>query len=480
VNAHQAIDWSVSDILHATGGVLYTGQETDVFDGFSTDSRTITPRECFICLTGDVHDGHKFIPDIIRQEVKGVIIQQARTHETLFRNFNEAGITCVAVNDTLSALGELASYHRHRHRPHLFVVALTGSNGKTSTRTMIANVVQRRYKTLTPFGNFNNLIAVPLTLLRIEAKHEWAILELGMNRPGEIRRLGQICSPDIGLITNIGPAHLEGLGSLEGIMNAKGEMLETVSPRGRIILNADDPMVMRLATRAACETILFGRSEQADIRATAVENSASTVSFLLHVPGDHIQVTLRVPGEFNISNALAAVCVGYCLNIPLTEIKTALEAFTPVKGRMNIRRTVHGLHLIDDTYNANPVSVKAAIRTLTGLSQKRHGIAVLGDMLELGHASRELHREVGRFAAESGLGKLYLTGSFAQDLKNGAREGGMAAADVLCGSKDEILHALKNTLEPKDWILIKGSRGMRMETLVQALEAEYGRMEDNV
>jgi UDP-N-acetylmuramoyl-tripeptide--D-alanyl-D-alanine ligase len=478
VSAHQPIDWSVSDILHATGGVLYTGRDTAVFDGFSTDSRTITPRECFVCLTGDVHDGHTFIPDIIRLGVKGIIVQQARIHETLFKSFNEAGITCIKVNDTLSALGELASFHRQRS--HLFVVALTGSNGKTSTRTMIADVVNRRYKTLTPFGNFNNLIGVPLTLLRIEAKHEWAILELGMNRPGEIRRLGQICSPDIGLITNIGPAHLEGLGSLEAIMNAKGEILENVSPRGRMILNADDPMVMRLLKRAPCETILFGQSQQADIRATAVESSASTVSFLLHVPGDHIHITLGVPGAFNVSNALAAVCVGFCLNIPLNEMKTALESFQPVKGRMNIRRTIHGLHLIDDTYNANPVSVKAAIGTLAGLSQKQHGIAVLGDMLELGHASRDLHTEVGRFAAESGLTRLYVTGSFAQDLKKGARDGGMAATDILCGSKDEIFDALKNTLEPNDWILIKGSRGMRMETLVRALEAEYGRMEDKI
>jgi len=261
-------------------------------------------------------------------------------------------------------------------------------------------------------------------------------------------------------------------------MNAKGELLEALSPKGKLILNADDPMVMRLAKRAVCETILFGVSKDAHIRATALVNNAGAVSFRLHVPNGDIHVTLPVPGEFNVSNALAAAAVGYCLNIPLNEIKSALGSFQPVKGRMNIHRTVQGLHLIDDTYNANPVSVKAAIRTLAGLCQKQRAIAVLGDMLELGQASKDLHTEVGRFAAVSGLARLYVTGSFAHAVEKGARAGGMVAADILCGSKDDILNALKNTLEPEDWILIKGSRGMRMETLVQALEAVYGRTED--
>jgi UDP-N-acetylmuramyl pentapeptide synthase len=260
-------------------------------------------------------------------------------------------------------------------------------------------------------------------------------------------------------------------------MNAKGEMLETLSPKGRLILNADDPMVMRLAKRASCKTILFGLSKDADIRATTLENRATAVSFRLHVPSGNIHVTLPVPGAFNVSNALAAAAVGYCLEIPLNEIKTALGSFMPVKGRMNILQTVHGPLLIDDTYNANPGSVKAALRTLAGLRKEQRGIAVLGDMLELGRASRDLHAEVGRFAAASGLAKLYLTGNFADAVEKGALSGGMAAADILCGSKDDISDALKKVIKPDDWVLIKGSRGMRMETLVQALQAQYGRME---
>ena len=475
MSAQQQTAWSVSDIIGATGGILYTGSPASTYDGFSTDSRAIHQKECFICLTGDIHDGHKFIPDIIRQSVSGIVVQQDKADRALLKTMTDADITCVGVENTLTALGELALFHRRRW--DLSVVAMTGSSGKTTTRTMTTDIVSSRYKTLSPFGNFNNLIGVPLTLLRIEENHEWAILELGMNCPGEIRRLSQICSPDIGLITNIGPAHLEGLGSLEGIMNAKGEMLEMLSSKSRLILNADDTMVMRLAKRSPCKPILFGLTENADIRASALENSMDAVSFQLHTPQGEIQVSLPIPGIFNVSNALAAAAVGYCLKIPLAGIKTGLESFMPVKGRMNLLRIAHGPCLIDDTYNANPASVKAAIDTLAALHKKQQGIAVLGDMLELGQASRDLHTEVGRFAATSGLTKIYATGNFADAVEKGARDGGMAPADIFCGSKDDILSALKKTIKPNDWVLIKGSRGMRMETLVQALQAEYGRME---
>jgi UDP-N-acetylmuramoyl-tripeptide--D-alanyl-D-alanine ligase len=475
VTDQQPTLWSVADIIEATGGTLCTGSKAARFEGFSIDSRAIHQDQCFLCLSGDVHDGHTFIPDIIKQGVGGIILQQEKADPALLKTLESAGIACVAVKDTLMALGDLATFHRFRW--DLSVIALTGSNGKTTTRTMITEVVKRRFKVLSPFGNFNNLVGVPLTLLRARQDHEWAVMELGMNRPGEIRRLGQICSPNVGLITNIGPAHLEGLGSLEGIMNAKGEMLETLSPGGRLILNADDPMVMSLAERAPCKPILFGLAENADIQATDLENRAVTVSFRLHAPGGSVQVTLPVPGEFNVSNALAAAGVGYCLEIPLKEIKTALESFMPVKGRMNILRTVHGPHLIDDTYNANPGSVKAALGTLALLKNKQRGLAVLGDMLELGRASEDLHDQIGRVAAASGLAKLYVTGNFADVVEKGARKEGMKAADILCGSKEDILEALRKTIEPGDWVLIKGSRGMRMETIVQALQAEYGQME---
>ena len=471
MNTRQPITWTIRDVLDATGGALYTGSKGAVFEGFSTDSRNIRQGQCFICLRGEHHDGHNFIANVMRQGIKGIIVDQTAADQALFRDMEAAQVTSIAVDDTTSALGDIASYHRKRSE--LSVIALTGSNGKTTTRTMMTDVVGRRFQVLSPIGNFNNLIGVPLTLLRIEPHHEWAILELGMNRSGEILRLGQICRPDIGLITNVGPAHLEGLGSLEGVMNAKGELIETVSARGTMVFNADDPMVMRLAKKASCKTILFGFSRDADIRATSLESRANTLSFQLHVPGDGTEVKLPIPGKFNVSNALAAAAVGYRLGIPLVQIAAALNSFAPVKGRLNILQTHQGFHLIDDTYNANPGSVKAAIQTLVKLSREERAIAVLGDMLELGEASADLHADIGRFAATLGVNKLYMTGRFADAMATGAREAGMAARNLYCGSKREIHSHLIRAIQAKDWILIKGSRGMRMETLVQALQTEY-------
>jgi len=299
-----------------------------------------------------------------------------------------------------------------------------------------------------------------------------------MNRIGEIRRLGQICSADIGLITNIGPAHLEGLGSLEGIMKAKGELIDTISAKGTMIFNADDPLVMRLARGTDCQTVLFGQAPQADVRATTIKPSPQGLSFRLQVPDGERQIHLPIPGLFNVSNALAAVTAGICLKIPLDDIQAALQAFTPVHGRLNILKLPGQVHLIDDTYNANPASVKAAISTLKDISAKLRRIAVLGDMLELGQAATELHRDVGCFAGQCGLDQLFISGQFADDVAQGAKDCGLSPGNIFCGPKQEIFKQLAKIVAPGDWILIKGSRGMRMETLVQALKEKQGYVEN--
>jgi len=468
--------WSLADIIDATGGVVHTGSRNILFEGFNTDSRHIRPEQCFVCLKGDTHDGHQYIQAAVRQGVRGVIIDQAFLGQMSLESLDAAGVTSVAVKDTLSALGDLAAFRRQRSG--LSVMALTGSNGKTTTRSMITGVASRRFNVLSPFGNYNNLVGVPLTLLRIEPDHEWAILELGMNCPGEIRRLGQICSPDIGLITNIGPAHLEGLGSLEGIMEAKGELIEAIASTGIMIFNADDPMVMRLAKRTVCQTLLFGLTAEAEIRASSLENTARGIFFQMRVPEGERRIHLQIPGAFNVSNALAAAAAGVCLGIPLDDIQMALQSFTPVHGRLNVLEMRENIHLIDDTYNANPASVKAAIGTLEKLSGDRRSIAVLGDMLELGNAAAELHTDIGRYAGRSKLDKLFITGQFAAAVELGALEGGIPPADIFCGSKEEIVDRLDRAIESNDWILVKGSRGMRMETVVQALTVKHGKVEN--
>ncbi len=476
MHSNNNISWPLSDVLEATGGELLTGKQSIGFTGINTDSRQILAEQCFVCLRGDTHDGHQFIPAVIEMGVRGVVVEQAALDQTLLTRLDDTGIACIAVKDTLVALGDLAAFLRQRSG--LSVMALTGSNGKTTTRTMITHVVSRQFKVLSPFGNFNNLVGVPLTLLRIEPDHEWAILELGMNRPGEIRRLGKICSADIGLITNIGPAHLEGLGSLEGIMEAKGELIEAISADGTLIFNADDPLVMRLAPRAHCQTVLFGQATQADVRASSLKPDPQGVSFRLHVPAGECQIHLPIPGLFNVSNALAAAAVGICLKIPLDDIQAALQSFTPVHGRLNVLELPGEIHLIDDTYNANPASVKAAISTLKDISGKSRSIAVLGDMLELGQASAALHRDVGCKAGQCGLDKLFITGQFAEDVAQGAQKCGMSPENIFCDAKEKIFEQLVKIVVPSDWILIKGSRGMHMETFVQALKEKHGYLEN--
>jgi UDP-N-acetylmuramoyl-tripeptide--D-alanyl-D-alanine ligase len=470
------ISWSLNDILKATGGEILSGKQSIGFSGINIDSRQILPEECFVCLKGDTHDGHQFIPAVIQMGVRGVIADTSALDRTHLTQMEDASITCIGVKDTLLALGDLAAYLRMQSG--LSVVALTGSNGKTTTRTMITHVLSRQFKVLAPIRNFNNLVGVPLTLLRIEPDHEWAILELGMNSPGEIRRLGEICSPDIGLITNIGPAHLEGLGSLEAIMEAKGEIIESISSNGTMIFNADDPRVMRLAKRAHCQTVLFGKAPEADIRASSLRSDPHGISFGLHAPQGEVQVQLPLPGLFNVSNALAAAAVATCLKVPLDDMQAALQSFIPVQGRLNLLEFHDKVHLIDDTYNANPASVKAALNTLKGISGDQRCIAVLGDMLELGQAAPNLHHDIGCKTAKSGLDRLYVTGQFAADVAQGAQECGLAPELIFCGSKEEIFEQLENIIAPGDWVLVKGSRGMRMETLVLALKQKHGYVEN--
>jgi UDP-N-acetylmuramoyl-tripeptide--D-alanyl-D-alanine ligase len=383
-----------------------------------------------------------------------------------------SNIACIAVEDTTRALGDIATFNRLRS--HASVVAITGSNGKTTTRRMTAAVLDRQYDTLTAVGNFNNDIGLPLTLLELSTGHQWAVLELGTNNPGEIARLAEICSPDIGVLTNIGPAHLEGLGSIEGVMQEKGDLLKSLGPGGKAILNADDPRVIQLASKTKAEVILYGLSREAIIRAKNVNETKHTTSFTLLFAGESISIHLNSPGRFMVSNALAAAAVGHQTGLSCETVKTGLEAFKPVSGRMNIKHMPGGIQLIDDTYNANPESMKAAFATLNTMRAGARGVIVIGDMLELGTQARSLHRNVGARAARSGISRLYAYGEFAAEVTAAAHDEGMQPADTFEGSHDEIVEDLKNWLLPGDWLLVKGSRGMAMENVVRKLQEWAG------
>ena len=459
--------WTTAEILEATGGDLLLDDLKHSFSGISIDSRNISVDELFVAIKGDTHDGHSFIGDVIERGVSGLLIDRANTHTLTGKESIENGIVCITVNDTIRALGDLAAFNRKHSNAS--VVAITGSNGKTSTRKMTAGVVSKRFSTLSTSGNLNNLIGLPLTLLNLNLNHRWAVLELGMNSPGEIKRLAEICSPDIGVITNIGPAHLEGLGSLDAIMQAKGELLEEIKPDGTAALNADDPRLLQLADYTSRNVLFFGRSKNARIRARSVKGTGAGLSFTLVLPEESITVDLKTPAAFMISNALAAAAVGYLLGLTAGEIKDGLEDFKPVKGRMNILKTVKGINIIDDTYNANPDSMKAAINTLRSLKGNHMGILIAGDMLELGDHAESMHRNIGRIAAGSDIAKLYVTGQFSQTVASGAMDEDMNPRDIFTGTKEEILEEIKDRLGPGDWVLVKGSRGMAMETIVQGL-----------
>ncbi len=459
--------WMSAEILEAAGGALLCGDLKRSFSGISIDSRRISLDDLFIAIEGDVHDGHHFLGDVINQGVRGLLVNRDKANTLPFREYQKEGLVCIGVKDTTRALGDIAAYNRKR--TNVSVIAITGSNGKTSTRKMTAGVVKQRFCTLAAQGNLNNVIGLPLNMLNFNYDHEWAVLELGMNRPGEIERLTEICSPEIGVITNIGPAHLEGLGSIDAVMRAKGELLDRIESTGTMILNADDPRILQLAKGTSKNILFFGLAETAEVRAREVRKRGLGLSFSLVLPDDRISVDLKTPADFMVSNALAAAAVGHRLGLTPSEIKAGLESFDPVKGRMNILKTNRGIHIIDDTYNANPGSMEAAIRTLRILKDKNRGILVAGDMLELGEHAEAMHRKIGAIAAKSDISSIYVTGQFADAVATGAGDEYMESQNIFTGSKEAIIERITDQLNPGDWVLVKGSRGMAMETIVEDL-----------
>ena len=459
--------WKLEEIVRATNGRLFSENKEKVFSGISIDSRQILSDDLFIAIKGENHDGHSFLDEVKSRGVKGAVIQGDKIKDLNVNKYAREGMSLIAVDNTIKALGNLANYRRRQC--NVSVIAITGSNGKTTTKEMTALILSQRFKVLSTTGNLNNEIGLPLTLFHLNPEHEKAVLELGMNHLGEIRRLAEICMPDIGIITNIAPSHLEGLGSIESVRDAKGELLEKTNPEGTAALNADDPNVMSIAEKTSLKICLYGHSDKALIRAGAVINKGQGLLFELITPSESIMVELNVSGRFMISNALAAAAAGYLSGLKVLEIKSGLEAFRPVKGRMNILKTKSGINIIDDTYNANPYSMRAAIDTIKSLAGDNRKVFVLGDMLELGNYAKQMHYELGRTAFGSGPKNLFLTGDYAKDTASGAMELGMNPENIFIGTKEEIIKHIFEGFQPGDWILVKGSRSMKMETIVNSL-----------
>ncbi|MDP2644179.1 MAG: UDP-N-acetylmuramoyl-tripeptide--D-alanyl-D-alanine ligase [Desulfobacterales bacterium] len=467
MNDRPPLSWTVTDVLNATGGQLAFGQDSVLFSDVSIDSRSLSAGALFVAIQGKNHDGHAFVAQAVQQGAGGILIHKDQADAFSSGPFRQTRVVCIAVDDSIRALGDLAAYHRQRS--DISIIAITGSNGKTTTKEMTAAVVSRCFATLSSAGNFNNEIGLPLSMLKIGPDHRWAVLELGMNRPGEIRRLAEICSPDIAVITNIGTAHLAGVGSVEGVMHAKGELLEKMKPGARAVLNGDDAKVLQLARRITGETLFFGTSQNARVRALGVGLKDSGVSFELALFEERVPIDLKVTGKFMVLNALAAAAAGHLAGVPLRKIQAGLNAFTPLAGRMNVIKTDRGIHIIDDSYNANPDSMAAAITSLVSLKGSGRKTLVAGDMHELGEYSESMHRKIGALSSRAGVDKLYVTGQFAPYVVQGAKSENNSKPEIFVGTREEILKDLTGWLQPGDWVLVKGSRAQAMETIVSGL-----------
>jgi UDP-N-acetylmuramoyl-tripeptide--D-alanyl-D-alanine ligase len=454
-------------LVAATGGERVCGSADAEFSGIGIDSRAIEPGAVFVALRGERHDGHRFAPAVVDGGVRGLVVARDALPELPLDRWRSAGAVCVAVADTTRALGALAAYQRRR--AGVEVAAITGSNGKTSTRVLTAAVLEREFSVLATRGNFNNEIGLPLTLFRLAPDHQWAVLELGMNHPGEIGRLAAICAPRVGVILNIGPAHLQGVGSMEGVLRAKAELVEGMPPGGPAVLNADDPRLRRLGAELDRPVTWFGRSPAADVRAEAEAEGGTGLAFTLVLPDGRVPVRLPLVGRFQVLNALAAAAVGHLAGLDPETIAAGLSSGRPETGRMVPIDTRRGIHLIDDTYNANPASLAAAVETLVAMAPPGRRVLVMGDMLELGPEAPALHREAGARAAAAGVDRLLARGALAEEVAAGAREAGLPADRAVTGAPEALVAELTATLRAGDWVLVKGSRGMAMERILNPL-----------
>ncbi|NOY38912.1 MAG: UDP-N-acetylmuramoyl-tripeptide--D-alanyl-D-alanine ligase [Nitrospirae bacterium] len=440
--------YTLTEILEATSGRLIL-RGADAFSGVSIDSRTIKDGDLFVALRGERFDGHLFVDEALKKGV-GAIVS--------YPPVVPRGRSIIHVSNTLRALQRIARYRRLSRQ--VTVVGVTGTNGKTTTKEMIAAVLDGRYKVLSSRGNLNNQIGLPLCLTDLD-DHDMAVLEMGASRSGDIRELSDIARPDIGVITNIGPAHLDGFGSLEIVRETKYEILDFVKTA---VLNADDPNIKDVPGQ--CRVVTFGMNQEADVRADNIVHEEGELSFRVHLKeGDSFDIRLRVFGLFNVYNALAAVAVCRLLDVPVDIISASLGEFGGVPMRLELKE-LKGALVISDLYNANPASMEEAVKELVRLRRGR-AVAVLGDMLELGPYGEQAHRKLGRWLATLNVDVLIAVGDLMSYTceEFSAGNGNLKALHVR--DPQEAREILLGMVGKEDTVLIKGSRGMRLERVLE-------------
>lgn len=425
------------------------------FNRIVIDSRAVESGNCFIAIKGEVFDGHQFVADAAKKNAAVVVV----SHDV------DVTIPVIQVVDTRQALKDIA--HFYRENVSIPVAAITGSCGKTTTRALLENILKQKGKVLASKKSFNNDIGLPLTLLQLNSSHDFAVLEMGTNHPGEIADLAQIAKPTVAAVTMVAPVHIEHFGSVDAIAREKGAIFEGLASEGIAVINADEHFAdlwKKMAGRH--RVITFGRDKKADIMACDIQFMPDgQTHFTLVLPNENVKINLPLLGEHNVLNALAAAAMAHAMTISIRNIQTGLETVEPEYGRMVEKTGFNGAVIIDDSYNANPASVKAAITLLTHRSVQ--SILVLGDMKELGDQSPALHEEIGVFAKRAGVKHLFCYGDNTMHTARAFGENAQHFDDY-----QTLINVLKQSVTPDSIVLVKGSRSMEMETVVVALTAD--------
>ncbi len=464
---------SVSEVARVCGGVVVAGDANTIIGCISIDTRKLQPGDFYIAIKGKHRDGHQFVAEALEKGAKGVMVE--RLPDRVGREWNRAGAVPVVVQvvDTRSALLALARWYRSKLAVR--VVAVTGSNGKTTTKEMLAAILTERWRVVSAPASFNNDIGVPLTVLMMDKNTEVAIFEIEMNEPGGTLRLARVCQPEIGIVTNIGDTHLEFMKDRQGVAAEKAELIAALPKGGVAVVNADDPLVRELVSvgqrEGEVDVVRFGLGPKADVFGTdVVDQGIAGTRFLLQ---GKYPVRLPVPGRHNIVNFLAAAAAARALGVPFEAMVSAIERFVPAPHRLAVRR-LNGVVLIDDTFNANPQSMAAALAVLTASAPKEKRVAVLGDMLELGESSYRLHQELGYRVGES-VDRLVVVGNEAMAVVRGAEAAGLASSRIrVYRSGAAVGDELFDILQLGDTILVKGSRLMALEKITERIARFYG------
>ncbi len=457
--------FTLAQVMQATNAILKKATIASVFGGVETDTRKIEEGMLFVALKGERFDGHDYIRQAAQKGAIGAIVNKRFDISTV----SDVEIDILAVDDTLKAYQDLAAFWRSKF--DIPVVAITGSNGKTTTKDLTAAVLSGKWNVLKTYANFNNEIGLPMTLLKLNKTYNSVVVEMGMRGLGQIKQLADIARPTIGVVTNVGDAHLELLKTMENIAKAKSELVQAIEINGTVILNADNEYTAKMCKLTKANTLFFGIKHAADIKAFDIKTvEGGKTEFDVFIENEHAHFVLNMLGIHNVYNCLAAIAVGYACGLTVSEMQKGLADFKPTSMRFEYQK-IADFNVINDAYNASPASTKAALENLDKIAEGRK-ILVMGDMFELGSREIDGHKEIGIQAAKSHVDTVITRGKLTAYTAQAAKNAGIEKV-YECSSHEEAVKLLKSILQKGDTVLFKGSHGMHMEKIIELLENEY-------